>query len=326
MTRAKALSLPLCLGLFALAPAAHAQLATVRGKVVDEGGKPLPDVKIEMEFKGESRQKIVKTVVTDKKGGFVRAGLSAGPYLMTFTKDGYKPYGMEIEISLGGFSETPDVVMHGAVAAAGPATPAAAAEAVLPPDADSARAGQAYATAVEAVKAGHLEEAEGLFKEVLGKFPDLAGAHYNLGYVYQLRNDWRSAETEYQRVTALQPAKSDAFIALAAIRELDGRTPEAVDGLIQAAGAFPQDARFLYALGITCVNAGRSAEAADAFRKLQAVDPANPEPYFHLGTIAVGENRVADAVSRLEKYISMTGQDPRNLETAKRLLEVLKKK
>ena len=326
MTRAKTLSLPLCLGLFALAPAAQAQLATVRGKVVDEGGKPLPEVKIEMEFKGESRQKIVKTVVTDKKGGFVRAGLSAGPYVMTFTKDGYKPYGMEISISLGGFSEIPDVVMHGADAAAATATPAAGAEAVLPPDADSAKAGQAYATAVEAVMAGRLEEAEGLFKEVLGKFPDLAGAHYNLGYVYQLRKDWKSAETEYQRVTELQPEKSDAFIALTAIRELDGRGPEAVDAMLRAAPAFPQDARFLYALGITCVNAGRSAEGADAFRKLQAVDPANTEPYFHLGTIAVGENRVADAISQLEKYVSMTGQDPHNLETAKRLLEVLKKK
>jgi len=35
---------------------------------------------------------------------------------------------------------------------------------------------------------------------------------------------------------------------------------------------------------------------------------------------------VPDAVAQLEKYVSMTGQDPRNLETAKRLLAALKKK
>src|SRR6267143_5861829 len=91
---------------------------------------PVPEVKIEMEFKGESRLKIMKTVVTDKKGGFVRAGLPGGPYLFTFAKDGYKPYGMEVSISLGGFSEIPDVVLHpGATAAAAPA--GATTEAVL---------------------------------------------------------------------------------------------------------------------------------------------------------------------------------------------------
>ena len=78
---------------------------------------PVGDVKIEMEFKGESRQKIVKSMVTDKKGGFVRAGLPGGDFRMTFTKDGYKTYGMDIYISLGGFSEVPDVVIHPGAAA-----------------------------------------------------------------------------------------------------------------------------------------------------------------------------------------------------------------
>jgi len=324
----RALPLPILLGVVLVAaspPIVHAQVATVRGKVVDEAGSPVAEVKIEMEFKGESRQKIVKTVVTDKKGGFVRAGLPGGPYQFTFTKDGYKTYVMEMGISLGGFSEIPDVVIHpGAIAAAPPA--GATTEAVLPPEPESAKVGQAYTAGVEAVKAGRMDEAEALFKEVLAKFPDLGGAHYNLGYVYQVRKDWKSAEAEYLRVTELQPTRSDAFVALAAIRELDGRSPEAVAGLMQAAPSFPEDAKFLFALGITCLNAGRSAEAADAFRKLQTVDPANPEPYFHLGTIAVGENRVPDAVAQLEKYVSMTGQDPRNLETAKRLLAALKKK
>ena len=177
-----------------------------------------------------------------------------------------------------------------------------------------------------AVKAGRLDEAEALFKEVIEKFPDLAGAHYNLAYVYQQRKDWKSAEAEYLRVAELQPTRSDAVIALSACRELDGRGPEGVEGLLKAAPAFEQDARFLYALGVTCVNTGRTKEAADAFHKLQALDPANPESYFHLGTMAVGENKVPEAVAQLEKYISMTGQNPQNLELAKRLLPAIKKK
>jgi Flp pilus assembly protein TadD len=324
MTRPLTVLVLLGLGLVTPPAIVQAQVATVRGKVVDEAGSPVPDVKIEMEFKGESRQKIVKTAITDKKGGFVRAGLPGGPFRFSFTKDGYKTYVMELGISLGGFSEIPDVVLHPGVAA--PAVPAGPAEAVLPAEPDSAKVGEAYTAGVEAVKAGRMDEAETLFKQVLEKFPDLGGAHYNLGYVYQVRKDWKSAEAEYLRVTELQPARSDAFIALAAIRELDGRGPAAVEGLIQAAPAFPEDARFLYALGVTCLNAGRSKEASEALKKVQVVDPNNPEPIFHLATLAVGENRVPDAVAQLEKYVSMTGQDARNLETAKRLLAALKKK
>ena len=115
-------------------------------------------------------------------------------------------------------------------------------------------------------------------------------------------------------------------MALAAVREIDGRTQEAADGVIAAAPAFAQDAKFQYALGITCLNAGKSAEAEAALKKVVELDPANPEPYFHLATIAVGANHVAEAVGLLEKYLAMSGQVPANLETAKGLLGALKKK
>ena len=72
-----------------------------------------------MEYLGNSRQKITKTQQTDKKGGFVRMGLAEGRWKFTFTKEGFKTYGMEMELSIGGFSETPDIVLtHGASSAA----------------------------------------------------------------------------------------------------------------------------------------------------------------------------------------------------------------
>jgi Flp pilus assembly protein TadD len=115
-------------------------------------------------------------------------------------------------------------------------------------------------------------------------------------------------------------------MALAAVREQDGRLSEAAEGLLAAAPNFPQDAKFQYALGITSINAGKTAEGEAAFKKAAELDPANPEPLFHLATIAVGNNRVPEAVSLLEKYLAMTGQVPANVETAKALLGALKKK
>jgi tetratricopeptide (TPR) repeat protein len=316
------------LAALALAPAAWSQTkmtAGVRGKVVDEQGQGVPDVKIDMEFLGESRQKVTRTQNTDKKGGFVRMGLLDGKWKFTFSREGYKTYIMEMPLSLGGFSEAPDIVLQvaAATAAAQPAGPVAA---VLPAAPESNKAGEDYTKAVEAAQAGRYDEAEVMLKGVLAHFPDLAPAHYNLGYVYQRKRDWKAAEAEYQRVTELEPTKSDSFIALAAVRELDDRGSQAAEALLAAAPAFEQDAKFQYALGITSSNAGKPAEAEAAFKKAAALDPANPEPLFHLATIAVGQNRVAVAVGLLEQYLGMTGQVPANLETAKGLLGALKKK
>ena len=299
-------------------------MAGVRGKVTDEKGAPIADVKIDMEFEGESRQKITKSLVTDKKGGFVRMGVPDGKWKFTFSKEGYKTYMMEMNLSLGGFSEAPDIVLTaGAAPAAAPAGPVAA---VLPPTPEANKAGEVYSKAVEAAQAGRYDEAEPLLKEIVAQFPDLATAHYNLAYVHQKKKDWKAAEAEYQRVTELEPAKSDSFIALAAVRELDGRGREGAEALLAAAPAFAQDAKFQYLMGIQLTNAGMSSEAETAFKKAAELDPANPEPHFYLATIAVGQNRVPEAVALLEKYLALSGQVPANVETAKGLLGALKKK
>jgi Flp pilus assembly protein TadD len=233
---------------------------------------------------------------------------------------------METDISLGGFSEIPDVVLHHGSASASAAPEGQPVAAVLPPTPESNKAGETYTKAVEAAQAGRYDEAEPMLKEIIAQFPNLAPAHYNLGYVYQKKKDWKAAETEYQRVTELEPTKSDAFLALAAVREMDGRMQEAAEGVLAAAPTFAQDPRFQFALGVMCLNAGKAPEAEAALKKAAELDAANPEPYFHLATLAVGANRVPEAVGLLEKYVSMSGQVPANLETAKGLLGALKKK
>jgi len=300
--------------------------AGIRGRVIDEAGNPLPDVQIEMVFKGETRKPITKTQETDKNGGFVRMGLPDGPWQITFTKEGYKTYIMEIHLSLaalGSFSEAGDIVLEEApVVTAAPQVPD---EPIAGEEDEAAKVGEAYAAAVEATRAGRLDEAEAGFKEILAAHPEVASAHYNLGYIYRQRQDWQAAEAEYVKVTELQPERVDALIALAAVRELDGRTAEAVDGLLAAAPSFTEDAKFQYALGITAVNGGRPAEAEAAFRKVLELEPENTEAHYQLATILVGQAKTAEAISMLETYVGMTGQDPGNLATANSLIAALKK-
>ena len=183
-----------------------------------------------------------------------------------------------------------------------------------------------YNRAVEATRAGNLDEAETLYKEILEKLPNLAEIHYNLGRVYVAKKDLNSAEASFRKMVELQPEKAEGFIALAALYGANGKTQEAADLLIQAAPTFDGNATFQYVLGTTCLNAGRSQPAAEAFRKVVALDPGNIAPHFYLGSLAVGENKVADAIAELDKFVAGTGQNPQDLATAKKLLEVLKKR
>src|SRR5258708_17987490 len=116
-----------------VAPRADAQTrvtAGLRGKVVDEQGKGIEGVTLDMEFKGESRLKIAKTQVTDKKGGFVRMGVPGGPWRIVFSKAGYETYQHDVTLSDGGFTDLSDIVMKAANAAAPP--PPAATDDVVP--------------------------------------------------------------------------------------------------------------------------------------------------------------------------------------------------
>jgi predicted Zn-dependent protease len=312
----------------AFAPRTAAQSRTtggIRGKCVDEEGKPLEGVKLDLEFKGESRRKYAYSQLSDKKGGFIRTGLPGGPWKIDFTKDGYQPYEMQVTLSLGVFSEVPDVVMKVAVAAA-PAPAAGPDEVVpvMPKDAGTMK--DVYNKAVEATRAGSFDEAEALYKQILERLPDMAEIHYNLGHVYVKKNDMVSAEAEFRKVVELKPEQSAAYVALAAMLETQNKVQEASELLLTAAPSFEQDAKFQFLLGTTCINGGKNKEGGDALRKALALDPNLNEAHFHLGTLAVGENKVPEAVAELQKYVAGTGQNPQYLATAKKLIVALKGK
>jgi tetratricopeptide (TPR) repeat protein len=315
-----ALAAGLMLALCALgARDVSAQGAMVRGQVVDEQGRPLAGVKVEMQYTGKEKKTFVRT--TNEKGGFVQVGLPSGDYQLEYSKEGYVPVVTRTSVTAGGLNEAPTQTLKVAPKAAPAPAPGAPA-----PEADVAKEIQeSYAKAMEAVGAGRLDEGEALFKQILEGAPDLAVAHYNLGYIYSQRKDWPAAEKEFRMVIELQPDRSDTYSALAAVLEATGRGPEAIALLSSAGPRFESDAAFQFTSGVAYLNAGENALAEAAFRTTRELDPSKVEALYYLGTLAVGGGRVEEAASHLEAYLSATGQNPRNLETARKLLEALKK-
>jgi len=307
--------------------------AAVRGQVKDEQGQPLAGVNVELEFKGESRVKIVKKTTTDKKGGYIYSGLLPGAWTFHFTKAGYKQAQLNTNISLGGISDIEAVTL---AASGGDASVAGAIGAAAPIAGPSAGPGVSadkskelaakYTAAIAAMKAGQAAEAETLLKELIAVVPGFAPAHQALGSILAGRGDTAGAEAAYRKLVELDAGTSVSHLVLANFLTTVGRNEEAFKALQDAAPKFPQDALLQFALGATAFNLGKSDEAQAAFLKAVELDPASAEPNFYLGSLAVSANDVPKAVAYFEKYVSIAPASAPNLGAAKALLETLKKK
>jgi Tfp pilus assembly protein PilF len=319
------------------APPTQAQMtvtSAIRGQVKDAQGQPIAGVNIELEFKGESRVKILKKTVTDKKGGYIYSGLVPGAWVFRFSKQGYKTTQFETSISLGGISDIPPVTLPtggadnapnvaGAITAAAATTPATAPGATGP---NAAELSDKYTKAMAAEKAGQHAEAETLLKEILAVVPAFAPAHQALAAVSLARGDLAAAEASYRKVVELDAQNAVSHLALANFLATQNRFDDAFKVLQDASPQFPKHAVLQFALGAAAFNLGRSQEAQAAFTTAIEVDPASPEPHFYLGSLAVSANDIPKAVAHFEKYVALAPATAPNLAAAKSLLETLQKK
>jgi tetratricopeptide (TPR) repeat protein len=287
--------------------------AMVRGTVVDEDGNLLPEVDIEIQFKGKDPKTFQRK--TNENGGYVQVGMPSGNYVLVFTKEGYNTASITSWLP-DGLSELEQVTLtelQVVIEAAPEAAPDLAGQ-----------IRETFAKASEATQAGDLAQGEALYKEVLELAPDLAEAHFNLGHVYREQERWDEAEAEFKQVLDLQPDRSDTYSALAAIYNDTGRNQEAVAILARSAAQFPDDALFQFNLGVTFLNAQESEHALAAFRRAAELDPSRIEAHFRIAQLLLGTGDLEGAVSHLETYRAGTGQNPQNLAMAEEWIVTLK--
>jgi Tfp pilus assembly protein PilF len=303
----------------------------VRGQVVDAAAKGIQGVAVEMVLEGKHPRTI--TLTTDKKGGYVRVGIPEGNWKLTFRKEGFKPAATTLWISLGGISEVPPVTLHPLGELAPTAAPATGAPQSAGGEAGAAAAKPAEIAAVKdlfdkanaAIGANRWDDAESLLKEAGALAPDLFAVHYNLGWVYEHKNNLTDAANEYRRAKELDATRADTHLGLARVLVASGQQDEAKQVLDAAGAQFGQDPLVQLNIGINAFNAGLPEQAGAAFEKAQALDPANPEPLYFLSMLELQKGQLAAAIAQIEKYIGLTGQNPENLARAKAMLAELRK-
>jgi tetratricopeptide (TPR) repeat protein len=285
---------------------ASAQTGGVRGRILDDQGKPLEAVAVKMEFQGGMT--LTFDTKTNKKGEFMQIGLRPGTWKFTYTKDTYQVFAAPMRISLGEATVLPDTKLLPAKAGA------AGAEDIQ----------KTFGEAVAKLQAGDFDGAIAAFDAMIVKNPSLAEAHYNKGFAQYQKKDYAAAEATLKHALEVRADYSDARVLLSNIYTAQGQKDKAIE--VMQTGISANDPKQLFNLALALLNSGKNDEANAAFLKVEAAEPANAEAQYYLATGALSAGRTEECVTRLEKYLTLGPKNDQNKATAEGLLAALKKK
>lgn len=276
--------------LFVLAGPAAAQ-SVIRGRVVDQGGKPVEGAVVTIEATESSRKAQVKT---NRNGEFMQIGLPSGRYNVTATKDNLKQVlpatitqGNPVELS---FQLSPQSGLTAEQVKQNQETQALA------------------QSAIDAMRAGRDEEAIKLFNDLVAKVPTCSDCYYNLGVAYSKRQQYAEAETSFTKATEMAPNSADAYTGLANVYNAQKKFDLAQQASAKAAELAGSiggggSAEAMYNQGVILWNAGKFAEAKEQFEKAVQADPKMAMAYYQLGMANLNLGQVPAARQAFEGYL-----------------------
>jgi tetratricopeptide (TPR) repeat protein len=277
--------------LFVMAGPAAAQ-SVIRGRVVDQAGKPVEGAVVTIEATESNRRAQVKT---NRNGEFMQIGLPSGRYNVTATKDNLKQVqpatlsqGTPVELN---FQLSPQSGLTAEQVKANQETQALA------------------QSAIDAMRAGRDEEAIKLFNDLIAKVPTCSDCYYNLGVAYSKRQQFAEAEASFVKATELAPNSADAYTGLANVYNAQKKFDQAQQASAKAAelsgaGGGGGSAEALYNQGVILWNAGKFAEAKEQFEAAVKTDPKMAMAFYQLGMANLNLGQVPEARKAFEGYLA----------------------
>jgi tetratricopeptide (TPR) repeat protein len=285
--------------------------SVVRGKALDNTGKPVPDAVVLFERQDQNQKAQGKT---DRNGEFIQVGLASGEWKVTISKDKVGTATMTIPVKQG---NNPVMTLNLVPAAA---AGSAAAGLGATKDKEEAAALQALAAgALAAFKAGDNDTAITRFNEVIVKVPTCSDCYYNLALAHVNKKDYAQAEIAFKKVVELKPDSAEAYTGLANIYNTQKKFDLAAEASANAAkysgGAAGGggSAEALYNNGVILFNAQKFPEAKAQFEAAVKTDPNMAMAQYQLGMTALNLGDFALAVTSLETYLKL---DPNGAKAA----------
>lgn len=310
-----------------IATPAQAQLGSLKGKVVDEAGKPVADVEITFEFVGDYKREY--KVKTDSKGMWVKAGMPSGggTWILTAVKGDLSGQVKGVVVVIGVMTTAPDITVKAGGVKTGEAANLSNDE-IEKRNKKQKELEQLFTDANTAIEAGNLDEAIAKLTEMTTEVPKCAACFAKLGDIYVKKNDLTNAEPAYLKAIEIDPAQAGVYNALASVYNSQKKFDDAAKMSAKAnelSGASPtgNNPESIYNQGIIFWNQGKIAEAKAQFEKAIELDPKMADAQYWYGMALVNEGKLPDAKKPFTEYLKLapTGQ---YADTAKAMLAMIK--
>jgi len=174
------------------------------------------------------------------------------------------------------------------------------------------------------IDANQFEAALTPLQKFIAEKPEIAWAHFQLGYAYTALKRPDEARVEYERATTLDPKMSEAFLNLGIL--LSEKDPAAaVAPLRRAVDLLPAESRPRFLLGHALERSGDISGAVESYEGALRLDPRDVETVIYLGNLYVGLKRYSDAETRFRAALEMEPKSPQALLGLAQALDAEKK-
>ncbi len=310
---------------FSAVPAFAQAMGSLRGQVVDEAGKPVPEADIVLDFVGDVQ--ISVTFKTNTRGEFVRSGLRTGEWRLQATKGPLSARLNSVRVTINEMNRLDAIVIKAASATTTAAAGMSKKE-VEERNKMMAAMQAEFDTAVASI-ATDPDGAIARLTNVASQVPDCAICYTRIGDAYMKKNDEAAAEAAYKKAIELDPALADSYSQLAVLYNQQKKFDEASAmsakaNELRAASATGLDPADVYNQGIIYWNAGgKAAEAKAQFEKAIQLDPKMADAHYWLGMANLNLGQLPDAVKAFEAYLKVA-PDGQHAEMAKGILKQIK--
>lgn len=301
--------------------------AGLRGKVIDETGKPVAGAEVVLEFVGDLKQ--AYKVVTSGNGEWVKTGMIATPGSWTITVTSGKKTGVlpGVRNKIGEMTRVADITISETAAAVSKAPAGMSAEEIAKRNKRQEELQKLFDATNVAFDAGNYDEALAKLQSIIKEIEKCAACYAKMGDVYIKKNDAKEAEAAYLKAIEIDPAQPSPYAALATIYNEQKKFDEATKmstkatELMGASGS--TDPTALFNQGVIFWNQGKAAEAKAEWEKAIKLDPKNADTYYYLGMANLNLNKIPDAKTAFNEYLKLapTGQ---HAATVKAILDTIK--
>jgi predicted O-linked N-acetylglucosamine transferase (SPINDLY family) len=156
------------------------------------------------------------------------------------------------------------------------------------------------------LKAGRLQEAMAVYKEICSADKRDADAWYLLGAINGQLGNPSEAEACFRHAVALRPGNAQAHYNLAIALRDQARLHEAAESFNQAIHLKPDFLEAYSSLGFVMIGLGNGKKAAMAFRNVLRIRPDAAEAHINLANALYIAGTLEEAVASLRKAIAIT--------------------